>query len=59
MWRLRWLFQRLSERERMAHQARSGKGQRSGIAIATSHTPLWLASGWGCRDRRPKLNAIA
>ena len=22
------------------------------IVIAVSHTPLWLASGWGCRGRR-------
>jgi hypothetical protein len=24
----------------------------SPLIIATSHTPPWLASGWGCRDRR-------
>src|SRR5215471_19898692 len=27
--------------------------EKNGAAsIATSHTPLWLASGWGCRGRR-------
>src|SRR5580700_6192045 len=30
----------------------AGDEARLFLAIAASHTPLWLASGWGCRGRR-------
>jgi hypothetical protein len=29
-----------------------GRTTRSAVFIAASRTPLWLASGWGCRGRR-------